>query len=41
MEKEIMALLKLWKLEFRGDIRFLVVEKITGEEELKKYFNLK
>jgi hypothetical protein len=40
MEREIMALLKLWKLEFRGDIRFLVVEKITGEEELKKQFNL-
>lgn len=39
MEKEIMALLKLWQLEFHGDIRFLVVEKITGEEELKKYFN--
>jgi hypothetical protein len=41
MEREIMALLKLWKLEFRGDIRFLVVEKITEEEELKKQFNLK
>lgn len=40
MEKEIMALLKLWQLEFHGDIRFLVVEKITDEEELKKYFNL-
>lgn len=40
MEKELMALLKLWKLEFKGDIRFLVVEKITEEEELKKHFNL-
>ena len=40
-EKEIMALLKLWKLEFLGDIRFLVVEKITEEKELKKHFNLK
>ena len=39
MEKELMALLKLWKLEFLGDIRFLVVEKMTGEEELKKCFN--
>ncbi|MDI6591840.1 MAG: hypothetical protein QME61_02825, partial [Patescibacteria group bacterium] len=38
MEKEIMALLKLWKLEFRGDIKFLVAEKITQEEELKKQF---
>jgi len=41
MEREIMALLKLWKLEFQGDIRLLVVEKITGEEELKRHFNLK
>jgi len=40
MEKELVALLKLWKLEFLGDIRFLVAEKITSEEELKKYFNL-
>jgi hypothetical protein len=41
MEREIMALLKFWKLEFRGDIRFLVGEKITGEKELKKkQFNL-
>lgn len=41
MEKEIMALLRLWQLEFQGDIRFLVVEKITGEEELKRHFTLK
>jgi DNA-binding transcriptional regulator PaaX len=40
MEKELMALLKLWKLEFKGDIRFLIVEKITEEEKLKKHFNL-
>jgi DNA-binding transcriptional regulator PaaX len=40
MERELMALLKLWKLEFRGDIRFLIVEKITGEKELKKQFAL-
>ena len=40
MEKELMALLKLWKLKFKGDIRFLIVEKITEEEKLKKHFNL-
>lgn len=40
MEKEILALLKLWKMEFQGDIRFLIAEKITGEEELKKRFGL-
>ncbi len=40
MERELLALLKLWKLEFKGDIRFLVVEKITGQERLKKQFNL-
>jgi len=40
MERELMALLKLWKLEFKGDIRFLIVEKITEEEKLKEHFNL-
>jgi len=40
MEKEMIALLKLWRLEFRGDIQFLVVEKITDEEKLKKSFSL-
>jgi len=39
MERELMALLKLWKLEFKGDIRFLTVEKITEEEKLKEHFN--
>lgn len=40
MEREMMTLLRLWKLEFKGDIRFAVVEKISSDEELKKYFNL-
>ncbi|MCD6528081.1 hypothetical protein J7K44_00315, partial [bacterium] len=40
MEKEIMTLLKLWKLEFRGDIKFVRAEKITDESELKKQFDL-
>jgi DNA-binding transcriptional regulator PaaX len=40
MEREILALLKLWRLGFGGDIRFLVAEKITEERELKKQFNL-
>lgn len=41
MENEIMTLLKLWKLEFQGDIRFLLVEKITEEDKLKEYFGFK
>lgn len=38
IEKELEALLLLWKKDFKGDIRFLKIEKISGEEEIKKYF---
>lgn len=37
-EEEIIALLRLWELEFKGDIRFLVAERISGEETLRKQF---
>jgi hypothetical protein len=40
-EKELKALFKLWKKDFSGDIRFLVIEKIEEDSDLKKYFNLK
>lgn len=40
IEKELIALLKLWKKDFRGDIRFLKISKITDEENLKKSFNV-
>ncbi len=38
--KELETLLKFWKIEFRGDIRFLTIEKIN-DKGLRKYFNLK
>jgi len=40
IEKELRALLKLWKMDFKGDIRFLIIDKIEEDEDLKKYFNL-
>lgn len=41
IEKELLALLLLWKKDFKGDIRFLKIEKISGEEQIKKYFKIK
>lgn len=40
-EKELKVLFKLWKKEFRGDIRFLVIERLEDDSDLKEYFNLK
>lgn len=40
IEKELLAILKLWKQDFSGDIRFLKIERITGEDEIKKYFEI-
>ncbi|MFH1968079.1 MAG: hypothetical protein ABIJ84_01690 [bacterium] len=40
IEKELLALLKLWKQDFRGDIRFLRIEKMTEDADIKKYFGL-
>ncbi len=40
IEKELQVLLKLWKIEFQGDIRFLTVEKISDDLDLKKYFKI-
>ncbi|MCD6232943.1 hypothetical protein J7J81_00980 [bacterium] len=39
-EKELKVLLKLWKRDFRGDIRFLVIDKIVDDSDLKQQFNL-
>ncbi len=39
MKKELKVLLKLWKADFVGDIRFLTIEKID-EKNLREYFNL-
>ena len=40
IEQELSALLKLWKRDLKGDIRFLRIEKLSGEEELKRHFSL-
>jgi hypothetical protein len=40
IEKEILVLLKLWKKHFGGDIRFLKIEKLTDDKDLKKMFEL-
>lgn len=40
IQGELMALLKLWKKDFKGDIRFLEITGISGEKELKNYFKV-
>ena len=40
MEKELLCLLKLWHKDFRGDIRFLKIEKIVNDEDFKKAFTI-
>ena len=40
IEKELLVLLKLWQRDFKGDIRFLKIDKIVGDGDFKKSFNL-
>jgi|SRR3989344_1374056 len=40
IEKELLALLKLWKIDFEGDIRFLEINKIEDDNDIKRYFKL-
>ena len=40
IEEELFALLKLWKTDFKGDIRFLKIDKIEEDKNLVQYFNL-
>ena len=40
IEKELKTLLKLWEMDFRGDIRFLIIDNIEKDGDLKEYFNL-
>jgi len=40
IEKELLALLELWKKDFIGDIRFLKIDKITGDKDIKTFFKL-
>ena len=39
IEKELKVLLKFWKVDFAGDIRFLTVEEMD-DKDLREYFNL-
>lgn len=40
MEKEFLSLLKLWHKDFKGDIRFLKIEKIVDDKDFIKEFDL-
>jgi len=40
LEKELLCLLKLWRNDFTGDIRFLRIEKIIDDKDFKKQFQL-
>jgi len=39
IERELRALLKLWKVDLEGDIRFILIEKMD-DQDLKKEFGL-
>jgi hypothetical protein len=41
IEKELLVLLKLWKKDFNGDIRFLRIDKISGDDQIRKLFTVK
>lgn len=40
IEKEMLTLLKLWNKDFKGDIRFLKIDKITEDKDIKTFFSL-
>lgn len=40
IEKELRALLGFWKTDFTGDIRFLKIEKLEYDTDLRESFNL-
>jgi hypothetical protein len=40
IEKELLVLLKLWKTNFKGDIRFLKIKEIVNDKDIKEYFKL-
>lgn len=39
IEKELKTLLKLWKIDFKGDIRFILIEKMN-DRDLREHFGL-
>ena len=40
IEKELLAILKLWKKDFTGDIRFLKITHISDQDDIKAHFEL-
>ena len=40
IKNEIEELIKLYREELAGDIRFLTIEKVEDDSDLKKYFNV-
>ncbi len=38
IERELLCLMKLWHIDFTGDIRFLVAEKIIGDDDFREVF---
>ncbi len=40
IEKELKALMKLWRIDLTGDIRFILIEKMD-DKDLRKVFGLK
>lgn len=40
IERELLALLKLWNLELAGDVRIMRVDRIMQDQDLKEHFNL-
>lgn len=40
IEKELLALLRLWRRDFEGDIRFLRIERLSEEDKLRRRFSL-
>ena len=40
INKELFILLKLWKMDFGGDIKFLEINRIEDDKNIKKLFEL-
>ena len=40
IKDELLTLLELWHKDFKGNIKFLEIEKITEDTDIKKNFNL-
>lgn len=40
IENEVKELIKFYKKDLAGDVRFLTIEKIENDSDLRKYFKL-